>query len=97
MISKLLSRPCFDAYKCLDRFDEIAQTDAMVCALVNSVKAMDLSSTSALKVMVVVLSDRNGDTIKRLAAAEAIKPRRIKLPDGRIARWDAPDDMVPIE
>ena len=51
---------------------------------------------TALKQALVMFAKCNERLARKLMALEAIRPRIIDV-DGRKIRWDAPDDMVPLD
>lgn len=51
---------------------------------------------TALKQSLVLFAEANARLVERLCLLESIKPRIIDV-DGRKIRWNAPDNMVPVE
>lgn len=51
---------------------------------------------TALKQSLVLFAEANARLVDRLCLLESIKPRIVDV-DGRKIRWNAPDNMVPVE
>lgn len=53
-----------------------------------------IDETTALKALVVILTEGNRKLINELVRLESIAPKLITLPSGKVMRWDAPDEFV---
>lgn len=79
-----------------DKYASLLCTDATVANIVHLIDKGVVEEVEALKMCVVLLASQKQHLMNKLADAEALVPRRHELPDGRVVRWDAPDDCVPV-
>lgn len=68
-------------------FDRIRLTDATVYKM--------LASGHSLEEIIVALVSEKEHAMQRIINLEGIAPRKIVLPDGRVAVWHCPDEFVP--
>ena len=79
----------------LESFARVAREDPVVSRTVGAMED-GMPEGEALRRCIVMLSEHNAALLQHVADALAITPTRHRLPGGRIVRWDAPDDAVPI-
>ena len=74
------------------QIDRLRQTSAYVATSYR----LAADEITALKQSLVLFAEANERLAKKLMSLEAIRPRIVDV-DGRKMRWDAPDEMVPVD
>jgi len=74
------------------QIEQLRQTSSYV----SSSYRLANNELTALKQSLVLFAEANALLAKRLMALEAIRPRIVDV-DGRKLRWDAPDEIVPVD
>lgn len=72
-----------------ENFERVRLNDVTVSSL--------LRAGRPLEEIVIALVDEKERCFKRIMALEAIAPRKIVMPDGRVLVWHCPDDLVPTD
>jgi len=75
---------------------ELIKGSASLVYIFQQVNARKLTYLDAMLLAIVQAESERKFLQEELIRARAINPQRVVLPDGRIARWDAPDHLVPI-
>lgn len=84
-----------DDVETIREFDELANRSAVVYSAVAAIRKGG-DEGLILRQLVVALWSAWNDAASKLLDLDAIKPRRVDLGEGRIVRWDAPDEAVPV-
>lgn len=79
-----------------EQYEELRYSSRLIHGLKPLVERGLMTETEALKAAVVHLCREQERLVNELAYAEAIAPHVIRLDDGSIHRWDAPDWAVEV-
>lgn len=80
-----------------EKYEWLCEHDMTIASISRLVKEAGIPEVEAMKMMVAALADQKLAMMKRLVVLEGLAPKRVKLPNGNIMRWDAPDDIVPLD
>lgn len=83
--------------KSQEHFARLCETDPMVAGCTRLIDRKELTEPDALKLAITALATQRDALQKLLTDAQKITPIRIRLEGGKVARWDAPDEFVPIQ